>query len=159
MRLNYFLIPKSSNIYSKYKIEYSQALDADITRFKKENRELRQQFELLRKNHEDLKVSVHSCMQWAMIIFFFQKRDSCMVLFLPNNKMFVIFFLVVCFLHQSHVIVLCVPVQEQAKSVWRVENSMSWKPSEYYLINRLNERVSIESYRLNLGTTVWHIVL
>lgn len=74
MRLNYFLIPKSSNIYNKYKIEYSQALDADITRFKKENRELRQQFELLRKYHEDLKVSIHSCMQWAMIIFFFPKK-------------------------------------------------------------------------------------
>ncbi len=37
-----------------------QALDADITRFKKENKELRQQFELIRKNHEDLKVSLHS---------------------------------------------------------------------------------------------------
>lgn len=34
-----------------------KALDADITRFKKENRELRQQFELLRKNHEDLKLA------------------------------------------------------------------------------------------------------
>ena len=33
-----------------------QTLDADITRVRKENNELRQQFELLRKSYEDLKV-------------------------------------------------------------------------------------------------------
>ena len=46
------------------------------------------------------------------------------------------------------------------KSVWRLEKSVSWKLSEcyYILIKWSNKWVSIESYQLNLGTTVWCIV-
>ena len=42
--------------YNYFFILSFQTLDADISRFKKENKELRQQFELIRNNHEHLKV-------------------------------------------------------------------------------------------------------
>lgn len=58
-----------------------QTLDADITRFKKENKELRQQFELLRKTHEDLKVSLNiQTIYWANLFL----SDIYNVLFSPS---------------------------------------------------------------------------